>query len=238
MRGAAGREKTIVSHIILFDVDKTLVARSTAHLTAFFDALAKVYGVNTHPNVITHHGMTDQQIIREVLKVTGVSEAAADAGLNRCMAFMVERFNQLNRTDRVEVLPGVVPLLDELTRREAFVGLVTGNLEPIAWGKLDKAGIAAYFSFGGFGSDHIDRREMAALAIRRCIALHPAAAGCPSTLFGDTPFDIAAARAIGARAIGVCTGHPSREDLQSAGADILFDNLADTQLVASAIWNG
>ncbi len=36
------------------------------------------------------------------------------------------------------------------------VGLVTGNLEPIAWGKMQALGLLEAFSephFGGFGSD-------------------------------------------------------------------------------------
>jgi phosphoglycolate phosphatase-like HAD superfamily hydrolase len=221
--------------IVLFDIDKTLVARSRAHLTAFFAALREVYGVQTEPNVITHHGMTDQQIIREVLKVKGVHEAAIAAGLSRCMAVMIERFNALIPSDTVELLPGVIPLLGALLERGMFLGLVTGNLEPIAWGKLAKAGIGRYFSFGGFGSDHIDRREMAATAIRRCHEKFPLSKGSPITLFGDTPYDIAAGLAIGARSIGVCTGYPTREQLQSAGADVVFDNLADTQAVLAAI---
>ena len=37
------------------------------------------------------------------------------------------------------------------------VGLVTGNLEPIAWGKMQALGLLEAFSephFGGFGSDY------------------------------------------------------------------------------------
>ncbi len=221
--------------IVLFDIDKTLVARSSAHLKAFFAALSEVYGVQSELKVITHHGMTDQQITREVLKVKGVSESVINAGLSQCMAVMVARFAEFNPSDVVELLPGVKELLDAFANRGSYIGLVTGNLEPIAWGKLSKAGIARYFAFGGFGSDHSDRREMAALAIRRCGALYPGSVGSPVALFGDTPYDIAAARSVGALAVGVATGFPSRQQLCDAGADIVFDNLADTQAVLKAV---
>lgn len=230
--------RTGVHPIVLFDIDKTLVARSGAHLKAFFAALREVYGVDTHPNVITHHGMTDQQIIREVLKTKGIGEPEIDAGLRQCTTVMIQRFNELISIDTVELLPGVVALLDALAKRESFLGLVTGNLEPIAWGKLGKAGIAGYFSFGGFGSDHIDRREMASLALRRCNDKFPLSIGSPVTLFGDTPYDIGAGKHIGAKAIGVRTGYPTREQLVAAGADFVFDNLADTQAVLEAIFAG
>ena len=41
-------------------------------------------------------------------------------------------------------------------RGDVAVGLVTGNLEPIAWGKMQALGLLEAFSephFGGFGSD-------------------------------------------------------------------------------------
>jgi phosphoglycolate phosphatase-like HAD superfamily hydrolase len=229
--------RTGVHPIVLFDIDKTLVARSGAHLKAFFAALREVYGVDTHPNVITYHGMTDQQIIREVLKTKGLDEQKIDAGLRQCTTVMIQRFSELISSDTVELLPGVVALLDALAKRESFLGLVTGNLEPIAWGKLGKAGVAGYFSFGGFGSDHIDRREMAALAIRRCNEKHPLSLQSSVTLFGDTPYDIGAGKHIGAKAIGVRTGYPTRDQLIAAGADFVFNDLADTQAVLDVIFS-
>jgi phosphoglycolate phosphatase-like HAD superfamily hydrolase len=148
----------------------------------------------------------------------------------------MDRFNELNPADTIDLLPGVQDLLEALKKQGAYIGLVTGNLEEIAWGKLKKAGIAHYFTFGGFGSDHSDRREMAALAIKRSNALYGLAGDNPVVLFGDTPYDIAAAHAIGALAIGVATGYPSRDQLLAAGADIVFSNLADTQAVMKAVF--
>ena len=44
---------------------------------------------------------------------------------------------------------------------------------------------------------------------------------------GDTPLDVEAAHAAGAVALGVATGHFSRDDLQKAGADHLLNSLAE-----------
>jgi phosphoglycolate phosphatase-like HAD superfamily hydrolase len=226
-----------MNFITLFDIDKTLIKRSNAHWNAFFFALKTVYGVTAEPNIIVHHGMTDQQITREVLKVKGIAGAAIDAGLQRCMRVMVDKFNELNPTDTVELLPGVTQLLAELERRGSYRGLVTGNLEPIAWAKLTKAGIARFFTFGGFGSDNEDRKKMAALAVNRCIGMYNIdKEDYRAVLFGDTPYDIAAARAINAVAVGVATGHPTRTQLQAAGADIVLDNLSDTEKILSMVF--
>ena len=37
--------------------------------------------------------------------------------------------------------PGVVPVLERLTRRGVLLGLVTGNLTRIGWRKLERAGL-------------------------------------------------------------------------------------------------
>jgi len=224
--------------ITLFDIDKTLINRSTAHLNAFFFALDEVYGVKAGPNIIAPHGMTDQQIIREVLKVKGISPVATESGLSTCMAVMVEKFNELNPADAVELLPGVVELLTALADRKALTGLVTGNLEPIAWAKLKKAGIAHFFTFGGFGSDDEDRGKMAGLALSRCNELYKSeTSGSRVVLFGDTPYDVAAAHVIGALAVGVATGFPSRHELETAGADIVLDDFSDTQKVLAVVFD-
>jgi phosphoglycolate phosphatase len=217
-------------HIALFDIDKTLIARSRAHLKAFFIALRQVYGVNAESSVMTQYGMTDQQIIREILARNGIPGAVINDNLPRCMQVMIDKFNELNREDSLELCPGVVELLTELEKRNALCGLVTGNLEPIAWAKLTKAGIARFFTFGGFGSDDEDRKKMAALALQRCRDLYNLhTSPCRIALFGDTPYDMAAAHAIGGRAVGVATGHPTREQLMTAGADVVLDDLSDMQ---------
>jgi phosphoglycolate phosphatase-like HAD superfamily hydrolase len=226
-----------MNFITLFDIDKTLVKRSKAHLDAFFFSLKSVYGVAVKPDIIVHHGMTDQQIIREVLRIKEVDKETIDAGLTTCMKVMIDKFNELNAGDDVELLPGVTALLAELEKRGAYRGLVTGNLEPIAWAKLAKAGIGGYFTFGGFGSDHEDRKIMAAIAIRRCCDMYNLAEkDCRAVLFGDTPNDIAAGRAVSALSVGVATGHPTREQLASAGADVVLDDLSDTHKIISLVF--
>ena len=54
-------------------------------------------------------------------------------------------------------------------------------------------------------------------------------------LIGDTPSDIMAASAIGARSIAVATGRHNRESLEDAGADHVLDSLADVDAVLSLL---
>jgi phosphoglycolate phosphatase len=72
--------------------------------------------------------------------------------------------------------------------------------------------------------EHLPPVAMARFRERFGRPLAPAAV----TIIGDTPHDIACARAHGCRSIGVATGPYSREALEAAGADLALDNLADT----------
>ena len=60
-------------------------------------------------------------------------------------------------------------------------------------------------------------------------------AGLATVLIGDTPLDVGAALATGARAVGVATGPFTAEDLAAAGAHTVLPDLADTPAVLSAI---
>ena len=54
-------------------------------------------------------------------------------------------------------------------------------------------------------------------------------------LVGDTPLDVAAALATGARAVGVATGSFSAAEIAAAGAHAVLPDLTDPALVLAAV---
>jgi phosphoglycolate phosphatase-like HAD superfamily hydrolase len=118
------------------------------------------------------------------------------------------------------VAPGIPELLDRLAARpDAFrLSLVTGNLEPVARLKLDRAGLGRHFppGQGGFGSDHESRAELPPIA--RARASDPPWPRERTVVIGDTPRDIACARADRVRVAAVGTGPFGVEDLAEADA--------------------
>jgi phosphoglycolate phosphatase-like HAD superfamily hydrolase len=54
-------------------------------------------------------------------------------------------------------------------------------------------------------------------------------------IIGDTPADMTCGRDVGARAIGVATGHYRRESLMSYDPAAVFEDLGDTRRVLDAI---
>ena len=98
------------------------------------------------------------------------------------------------------------------------LSLVTGNLEGIAHVKLAHAGIGAFFTRGqgGFGSDSEDRTDLPPIARARAGTRDEPYPREDTVVIGDTPLDIACARADGVRCVAVTTGPHAADELQDA----------------------
>ena len=124
------------------------------------------------------------------------------------------------------VIPELLALLAQ--REDVVLGLLTGNSHPAAQHKLGHYGLNEYFTFGGFGGDHIDRDDVARLALAE---VHARFNGSITTdrihVIGDTPLDVRCARAIGARAIAVATGTHDLVALRESNPDLLVEDFVD-----------
>ena len=98
------------------------------------------------------------------------------------------------------------------------MGLLTGNVRLGAEIKLRHYRLWEEFCTGGFGDDHENRGEIAKVARARGSKLvgRPLA-GEEILVIGDTPLDIACAKAIDARCLAVATGHAPVAELKSHG---------------------
>ena len=97
-----------------------------------------------------------------MLAAAGIPGEAADARWAEVQAAAMENYERLCPDDLSDrVLPGIVEVLEALAGRpdEFRLSLVTGNLEPLARLKLDRAGLGRFFEpgQGGFASDHASR---------------------------------------------------------------------------------
>jgi phosphoglycolate phosphatase len=207
--------------LLLFDIDGTLLQRASAeHARALREAAAEVHGLAGLDRVVVRPaGRTDLSIARELLLAAGVSEAQVDARSDALQAATVAAYERLCPPDlTAKLAPGMPELLAELAGRpQAFrLSLLTGNLEAVARRKLAAAGVADHFApgQGAFGSDSESRDELPAIARAR-------AGGWPrarTVVIGDTPRDIACARADGLRVAAVATGPYPVEALADADA--------------------
>jgi hypothetical protein len=139
---------------------------------------------------------------------------------------------------RYGVMPGVRALLDALIDRpDAYLALLTGNYETGAQLKLEHFDLWRYFRCGAFGDGAADRNGLVPKALARVAACGgPAFASSDAVVIGDTPLDVACAKAGGARLIAVATGNHSVDELRAAGADVVFEDLSDTGAVVRSIF--
>ena len=191
------------------------------------EAAQEVHGVS---DLAAHRveaaGRTDLAIARSMLLAAGVAADAIDARSAEVAARAVDAYAELCPPDlSPRLAPGVVELLEALAGRpsEFSLSLVTGNLEPVARLKLDRAGIGGYFpgDQGGFGSDHHARAELPPIA--RARRSDPPWPRERTVVIGDTPRDIACARADGVRCVAVASGPYRAAEL--ADADVVLERM-------------
>lgn len=227
--------------LVLFDIDGTLLSSEGIGRTAMRRALGSIFGSPGNP-AYRYDGKTDKQIVRDVMRLEGHSDEYIDSQMERLIETYLEglRENAKSGNFNVRPLAGVPELLDALEPREDVVlGLLTGNVEPGARTKLTAAGINPdRFRVNAFGSDHELRPELPAIAQRRASeVLGLDIERGRMIVIGDTPADIACGRSLGAKAIGVASGHYTVEQLREHDPYAVFPSLANTQQLLDSIVN-
>jgi phosphoglycolate phosphatase-like HAD superfamily hydrolase len=214
--------------LVLFDIDGTLLQGAhEVHRAALHAALREVHGIDvSRAGRVEAAGRTDGAIARDILLGAGVSATRIDERADDVREATCREYALRCPPDMSSFLaPGVPGLLGGLATREGVrLALLTGNFEPVARLKLERAGIGRHFARGqgAFGSDSEDRAELPPIARRRAGADGRAYPRERTVVVGDTPRDIACARADGVRCLAVATG-PFRAD-QLGGADAVAAN--------------
>jgi phosphoglycolate phosphatase len=224
--------------LFLFDIDGTLVTARGAGRAAIGRALASTYGVTGPIEAYDFRGKTDHRIVHDLMGAAGLDRDRIEAGLQACLSdYVAELEAVLGDGSRVTVLPGVTDLVRALAARDdAMVGLLTGNIEAGARVKLRPTGLWDLFQVGAFGSDHIDRRRLPAVACERAHGRCGRRFAFEEvTIIGDTPLDVDCARACGAVAVAVATGFHPAEELKACAPDLFFTDLSDVPAVLAAL---
>ncbi|MEM1205739.1 MAG: HAD hydrolase-like protein [Acidobacteriota bacterium] len=216
-----------MKHLVLFDIDGTLLRCGRQVGSIFVQALEDVYGGWERPEGYSFAGKTDPMIVVEMTRGVGLGEDDVRRRLPEMRATYLRRLEEGLRREGMVLLPGVVHLLERLSARDdVAVGLLTGNWQGGADVKLSRFDLGRFFGFGAFGGDAADRRGLVPVALDRAEA-HTGRRFAPEEtwIIGDTPLDVDCARAAGAVSMAVATGFVDAEDLRRSGADWVFDDL-------------
>src|SRR5437870_8856850 len=229
--------------ILLWDLDGTLVrgARYGIFKDYTVPMLETVFGTSGCLGEMIVSGMTDLQIVEEALRGVGITRehiSARKEELLRCYIKEMKRATG-NGDHLITAMPGAHEVLQRIDEHPRYASaLLTGNIEPAAYLKVEITGLAEFFRLpGAFGDESFDRRDLPAIAAQR-INDHLQANLTPEQfiVIGDTPNDIACARHFGARVVAVATGRVhSAEELLVCEPDAQLADLIDAEFVIQTL---
>jgi pyrophosphatase PpaX len=135
--------------------------------------------------------------------------------------------------DRTRAFPGAVEAVAALGRAGHPIGVVTAKIEQGAYRTLRHTGLLPHVQ-AVVGADSCANAkphpEPVLLALAR-LGSSPAEA----VLVGDSPHDIAAAKAAGARAVAALWGACRRPVLEAAGADFFLGSVGEVPALVSTL---
>jgi phosphoglycolate phosphatase-like HAD superfamily hydrolase len=214
-------------HVVLFDIDGTLVLKrstETNERERFRRAVAKVAGRSPPTEPWRYDGMVDPEICRLLLIKAGLSQESVAKHLQAVIDQVGEIY--LTMEKRPVLNEGVAELLRILkTSPNHKLGVLTGNLSAVAEEKLRLTGIREYFHVTFYSNGYFDRGDLVKDAVNNCVRKYGLPGSEAVTIIGDTPRDMVAANTNHAKAIGVASGSYSESELAEAGATAIFPSL-------------
>jgi phosphoglycolate phosphatase-like HAD superfamily hydrolase len=221
--------------LVLWDVDYTLV---DAHGlgTRLYEIVFKLMFGCELPGIPPKAGRTDRAIALDTLALAGVPDPHAH--VDGFLAALAEQVAAVDGVVGVHPMAGASATIAALAGAGLRQSVLTGNIRPLAALKLGAAGLGEHLDLavGAYGEAHEVRAELVPAARLAAGRAYGAEFAGPSTvLVGDTPLDVAAALATGARAVGVATGGYSAAELAAAGAHVVLPDLTDVALVLAAV---
>lgn len=214
--------------VVLFDIDETLVHTGGSGARSWAWAFNTLHGIPADIGEHSSAGETDPQVGRATFQAVLGREPSNDEMARLYSKYLWHLSQDIWTSPDYHVLDGVEDLLGRLSDAGVILGVISGAMEGAARVKMDPAKLNRYFVFGAYGSDSPDRAEITRLAVGKAARLHGRDLSHDEVfVVGDTPRDVAAARAAGVTAVGVASGHYSTEDFRETEADYVLRSLTD-----------
>jgi len=223
--------------LVLFDVDGTLTHRVGDYMESlgrFPYAVEKAFGLKLTMGVddyMKYNGWIDKAMAWEWVKDKGINRREYVRKFPLYEQYLLEYME--GHKPVYQAARGAKSLVARLSHsHDGMVGLITGNVEAVAWWKLRQAGLAQYFHFGLFGGEANSRIDLARSVFAKAkkvlkIDISPK----DIIIIGDTVHDVFCAKAISAAVILVLTGGRNSEVPEGQKPDLVVRSLADKAIV-------
>ncbi|MFJ4656530.1 HAD family hydrolase [Nocardia sp. NPDC088792] len=224
--------------LVLWDIDHTLTENNGVNKEIYGLAFEMLTGRPAEYRARTE-GRTEPEVMRNMLldHEIEMTPDLVDRVLEILDSATLSKVDTLR--ERGHELPGARDALALLQSTPGIIqSVLTGNIKANAITKLSAFDLDRFMDFevGGYGSDHPVRDNLVAFAQRRASNKYGAMFGGSNTVvIGDTTRDIRAGINGGAYTIAVATGSETVDELNAAGANLVFPNLRDARAVVAAI---
>lgn len=207
--------------VILFDLDGTLTDSKEGIINCVKYAL-KPYGIeeNDMSVLLRFIGPPLYDMFAETY---GFSHERA----NEAVAKYRERFSDVGLFENA-LIDGAAELLEYLRKKGKTLVLATSKPIVFAERIIENFGIAKYFDYavGAELDGTLGHKED---VIREALKRAGATDLSRAVIIGDRNYDILGAKKCGISSIGVRCGYAENGELEDAGADYIFDNLAEVK---------
>jgi phosphoglycolate phosphatase-like HAD superfamily hydrolase len=211
------------SPILLYDIDGTLLNVHRDFILTIIEEQLSLFDIDkSDANSRSFAGRTDRGIFMELV---GNMPNAASL-FDRLMTNYTNAMNEHLSPEYIHLHEGAVESVKETVSLNIPVGLCTGNIRSVAMKKVQTAGLADAFAFGGFGEVSEDRNDLPGEADRDYRSkFNEQPAPNRYVIIGDTPNDIRCARYFGAKSVVVTTGGFSETELAEHKPDLIVSSL-------------
>jgi phosphoglycolate phosphatase len=225
-----------MGRLLLWDIDGTLLDNGGSNRAALYAAVNSVLGREVEEVKLETAGKTDPEIARELLTGAGVSDDDMTVTMRSVLRKFGPEMAKQKRLliERGGVYVGVHEVLQAIAETRTVNTVLTGNIAVNAIFKLDAFRLTPYFDLevGAFGSDREMRNELVDVAVTRAADKRRAYFDDDEIwIIGDTPLDYEVARTNHTRCLLVATGRSPYQELENLGADLVVEDLTDTQRI-------
>jgi phosphoglycolate phosphatase len=196
---------------VLFDWDGTLVDSAERTFRCYAQVFA-VFGIHFDRETFERTYSPDWYRTYEGVALPREAWAEADARWVACY-----------ETETSHLVEGARDALERLSRARRVLGIVSSGDASRVRSEMAALGVASLFATAVCGGETARRKphpEPLLTALER-LAVPPA----ECAYVGDSPEDVAMARAAGALAVGVPGGFPNRDALRASSPDLLVPSI-------------